>query len=226
MYKHFFKRAFDLILSLIALPFLLLFFLGVAIAIKIDDRGPVFYAAKRIGKNGKLFRMIKFRSMKVNAPDIRLADGSTYNGDDDPRVTRVGRFIRKTSIDELPQILNVFVGQMSFIGPRPDPEDWLDKYTDEERVFLSVRPGITGYSQAYFRNEADGKEKIRNDVYYAQHCSFWMDIKIFFKTIATVFKSENTYKDMEGETDALEEVDKLRVELATTDAEVDSNENA
>lgn len=223
MYKHFFKRLFDFILSLICLPFLLLFFLGVAIAIKIDDQGPVFYSAKRIGKNGKLFKMLKFRSMKVNAPDIRLADGSTYNGDDDPRVTKVGKFIRKTSIDELPQILNVFVGHMSFIGPRPDPEDWLDKYADEEKVFLTVRPGITGYSQAYFRNEADGQQKVKNDVYYAQHCTFWMDIKIFFKTIATVFKRENTYKDMAEETAAQEEVDKLRLEIACT-SEVESNE--
>lgn len=223
MYKHFFKRLFDFILSLICLPFLLLFFLGVAIAIKIDDHGPVFYSAKRIGRNGKLFKMLKFRSMKVNAPDIRLADGSTYNGDDDPRVTKVGKFIRKTSIDELPQILNVFVGHMSFIGPRPDPEDWLDKYTDEERVFLTVRPGITGYSQAYFRNDADGQQKIKNDVYYAQHCTLWMDIKIFFKTIATVFKRENTYKDMAEETAAQEEVDKLRLEIACT-SEVESNE--
>ena len=154
--------------------------------------------------------------MKVNAPDIRLADGSTYNGDDDPRVTRVGKFIRKTSIDELPQILNVFVGQMSIIGPRPDPEDWLDKYTEEERVFLKVRPGITGYSQAYFRNDADGKEKIKNDVYYAQNCSLWLDVKIFFKTIATVLKRENTYKDMKEETAAQQEVEKLRLESAST----------
>jgi lipopolysaccharide/colanic/teichoic acid biosynthesis glycosyltransferase len=211
-----FKRFVDFIISLIALPFLFVIFLFVAIAIKLDDHGPVFYSAKRIGRNGKLFKMIKFRSMKVNAPDIRLADGSTYNGDDDPRVTRVGKFIRKTSIDELPQILNVFVGQMSIIGPRPDPEDWLDKYTEEERVFLKVRPGITGYSQAYFRNDADGKEKIKNDVYYAQNCSLWLDIKIFFKTIATVLKRENTYKDMKEETAAQQEVEKLRLESAST----------
>lgn len=219
MYKHFFKRIFDFIMALIALPFLLLVFLVVAIAIKIDDHGPIFYTAKRIGKNGKLFKMIKFRSMKVNAPDIRLADGSTYNSEDDPRVTKVGRFIRKTSIDELPQLFNILLGQMSFIGPRPDPEDWLDKYTEEERVFLTVRPGITGYSQAYFRNEADGQEKIRNDVYYAQHCTFWMDIKIFFKTIATVFKRENTYKNLEEETEAKEEVEKLRLEIACASEE-------
>ena len=224
MYKNFFKRIFDLIFSLICLPPLLLCCLFVAIAIKIDDHGPVFYTAKRIGKNGKLFKMLKFRSMKVNAPDIRLADGSTYNGDDDPRVTRVGKFIRKTSIDELPQILNVLFGHMSFIGPRPDPEDWLDKYTEEERVFLSVKPGITGYSQAYFRNDADGAEKIKNDVFYAKHCTFWMDIKILFKTVFTVFKRENTYKDMTDEIVAQEEVAKLRAsETGCSKDNVDEN---
>ncbi len=210
MYNLVIKRFFDFLMALICLPFLLLLILFVAIAIKIDDHGPVFYCAKRIGRKGKLFKMVKFRSMKVNAPDIRLADGSTYNGEDDPRVTRMGRILRKTSIDELPQILNVLVGHMSFIGPRPDPEDWLDKYTEEERIFLKVRPGITGYSQAYFRNDADGQQKIINDVYYAKHCTMWMDIKVLFKTIGTVFKRENTFKDTSGEVAAMEAVNKLR----------------
>ena len=224
MYKSFFKHIFDFILAFLCLPFLLLVFLFVGMAIKIDDGGPIFYSANRIGKNGKIFKMVKFRSMKVNAPDIRLSDGSTYNGDDDPRVTKVGRFIRKTSIDELPQILNVFVGRMSFIGPRPDPEDWLEKYTEEEKVFLSVRPGVTGYSQAYFRNEADAKEKIQNDVYYAKNCSLWLDVRIFFKTITTVFKRENTYKDVAGEDSAKEEVEKLRLEIACA-SETHNNES-
>lgn len=140
MYKYFFKRVLDFFVALLCLPILLLIFLAVAVAIKIDDKGPVFYVAKRIGRKGKLFKLIKFRSMKVNAPDIRLSDGSTYNGEDDPRVTKIGKWLRKTSIDELPQVINVLLGQMSFIGPRPDPEDWIDKYTEEERVFLRVRP--------------------------------------------------------------------------------------
>ena len=135
--------------------------------------------------------MLKFRSMKVNAPDIRLADGSTYNGDDDPRVTRVGRFLRRTSLDENHQFLNGLVGQMSIIGIRPDPLDWLEKYNEHERVILTVKPGITGYNQAYFRNGADGEMKLKNDVYYAEHISFWLDIKIFFKTIKTVLFREN-----------------------------------
>ena len=122
--------------------------------------------------------MFKFRTMIVNAPDIRLSDGSTYNGDDDPRITRVGRFLRKTSIDELPQILNVLLGDMSFIGPRPDPVDWLDKYSEKEKIILSVRPGITGYNQAYYRNSADGAMKLKNDVYYAENISFSLDLSL------------------------------------------------
>lgn len=219
MYK-FFKRLFDLILSIVALPFLLIITIFVGIAIKCEDGGPVFYCGKRIGRNGKIFRMVKFRSMRVNAPDIRLRDGSTYNGDDDPRVTKVGKFLRVTSIDELPQIFNVFVGQMSLIGPRPDPEDWLDKYSEEERVFLTVRPGITGYSQAYFRNQADGKEKIKNDVYYAKHCSFELDIKIFFKTIAVVVKRENTYKDTQGEDEVMHEIENMNLLDNDTQGEI------
>ena len=191
MYKHFFKRLIDILVSLIALPFLLLVLIIFAPIIYFTDKGPVFYNAHRIGKNGKLFKMYKFRSMYVNAPDIRLEDGSTYNGEDDPRVTPIGRFIRKTSIDELPQMLNILLGHMSLVGPRPDPPDWLERYPEDIKVFLTVRPGITGYSQAYFRNSADGEEKMRNDAYYATACTFWLDIKIFFKTIATVLKAEN-----------------------------------
>lgn len=119
MYKHFFKRLFDLIIALFALPFVLLLILIMVPLIWLTDRGPTFYNAQRVGLNGKIFKMFKFRSMKVNAPDIRNTDGSTFNSSDDPRVTRIGRFIRKTSIDEIPQILNVLIGDMSFVGPRP-----------------------------------------------------------------------------------------------------------
>ena len=119
MYIHFFKRLFDLIIALFALPFVLLLILIMVPLIWLTDRGPTFYNAQRVGLNGKIFKMFKFRSMKVNAPDIRNTDGSTFNSSDDPRVTRIGRFIRKTSIDEIPQILNVLIGDMSFVGPRP-----------------------------------------------------------------------------------------------------------
>ncbi len=190
MYSYI-KRFFDLLFSLIVLPFVLIIIVIIAPFIWIEDKGPIFYAGKRIGYMGKPFGMLKFRSMKVNAPDIRLEDGSTYNGDDDPRVTKVGKFLRKTSLDEIPQFLNVLVGQMSLIGIRPDPLDWLEKYNEHERIILTVKPGITGYNQAYFRNSVDGLVKLKNDVYYAENISFWLDVKIFFKTIKTVLFREN-----------------------------------
>ena len=205
MYKHFFKPLFDFFLALTALPFILLLCIPVAIAIKADDKGPVFYCGKRIGRNGKPFKMVKFRTMKVNAPDIRLNDGSTYNSDDDDRVTKVGKFLRKTSIDELPQIFNILKFHMSFIGPRPDPVDWLEKYADDERDFLKLRPGVTGYNQAYFRNSADGQQKIDNDNYYYKHISLWFDIKIFFKTFICVVKKENVNVSADRVESAVEE---------------------
>lgn len=191
MYSNYIKRLFDLMAALCALPFFLIVYAILAPFYFFMDRGPMFYSGKRLGQFGKPFPMHKFRSMKVNAPDIRLSDGSTYNGDDDPRVTKLGKFLRKTSLDEIPQILNVLQGDMSLIGPRPDPLDWIDKYKEEEKVFLNVKPGITGYSQAYFRNSADAQEKIDNDVYYAKNISFLLDVKIFLRTIKTVICREN-----------------------------------
>lgn len=210
MYKSFFKRFLDLFIGFIGLPFFIIAFIVFAPIIKLTDKGPVFYNAQRIGKNGKLFKMYKFRSMYVNAPDIRLADGSTYNGEDDPRVTKVGKFMRATSIDELPQILNILNGTMSLIGPRPDPPDWLVKYPENIKIFLTVRPGLTGYSQAYFRNNVDGEQKMINDAYYAEHISFIFDVKIFFKTIATVLGHDGTYKDTSNEEDAVKQAEALR----------------
>lgn len=116
MYKYVIKRLMDIVLSLIGMPFFLLSFIFVAPVIYFTDKGPVFYNAERIGQNGKLFKMYKYRSMYVNAPDIRLADGSTYNGEDDPRVTKIGKLLRKTSVDEIPQVLNVFLGDSGIIG--------------------------------------------------------------------------------------------------------------
>ncbi len=202
MYKSIFKRLLDFILALIALPIFALIYIVVAPIVHFTDEGPVFYCGERIGRNGRLFKMYKFRSMRVNAPDIRLSDGSTYNGENDPRVTKIGKILRATSIDEIPQILNVLKGDMSLIGPRPDPPDWLERYPEDIKVFLTVRPGITGYSQAYFRNSADGEQKMKNDAFYATHCTFLMDIKIFFKSIAVVLLRENTYKDTTNETEA------------------------
>lgn len=210
MYKKYIKRLLDLAIGLLGLPFLFFTLLILAPIIYFSDKGPIFYYAKRIGQNGKLFTMYKFRSMCENAPDIRLADGSTYNGEDDPRVTRVGKFMRVTSIDELPQLLNMINGTMSLIGPRPDPPDWLGRYPDDFKVFLAVRPGLTGYNQAYFRNSANGIEKMRNDAYYATHCTFLTDLRIFFKTIEIVFRRDNAYKETSDEEEAKKQADALR----------------
>lgn len=192
MYKRFFKRVFDIIIGLLALPFVLLLIIIIGPIIYFTDRGPIFYNGPRIGLNGKVFKMCKFRSMRVNAPDLRTADGSTYNGDDDPRVTMIGRFIRKTSLDEIPQFLNVLAGQMSFVGNRPDTPRMLDVYTDEQKKWLLItKPGITGYSQAYYRNSTTCEEKIANDIYYAKNESFLLDVKIVFRTVRTVLFREN-----------------------------------
>ncbi|MBO4843969.1 MAG: sugar transferase [Bacteroidales bacterium] len=194
MYKHFFKRVIDFLLSFIALPFVLLLCVFVWIAVKCDDGGPLFYMASRIGKGGKIFKMFKFRSMKVNAPDIRLEDGSTYNAADDPRVTKVGKFLRSTSLDEVPQLLNVFLGHMALIGPRPDSAFYLEHYTPEERIILTVRPGITGWNQAINRNSVGTKEKLRNDIYYVQHLSFLFDLKVMWLTIKKVLSHNDVYR--------------------------------
>ena len=193
MYMKFVKRIFDIVFSIIGLFGVAVIFIPISLLIYFEDKGPILYNAPRMGKNGKIFKMYKLRSMKVNAPDIRLEDGSTYNSKDDPRVTRVGKFIRKTSIDELPQIINVLIGEMSFIGPRPDlPED-IKAYSSDEIRKLSVRPGISGYSQAYFRNSIGAKEKHRNDVFYVDHVTFWLDTKIFFVTIINILLNKNVF---------------------------------
>lgn len=192
MYKKFFKRAIDIVLSLIATPFVLLAIIIMAPFIYLEDKGPVFYNATRRGKNGKEFKMFKLRSMYVNSPDLKNPDGSTFNSDKDPRVTKIGRFMRKTSVDELPQILNVLIGDMSFIGPRPA----LVTRPYEEMIpiaksRLRVRPGVTGYAQAYYRNSITTMEKYEYDNYYIDNLSFMMDVKVLFKTVVSVLKREN-----------------------------------
>ena len=193
MYAKYVKRLFDILLSLLGMPLLALILLIFAPIIHFTDRGPVFYNAPRLGRNGSVFKMFKLRSMRVNAPDIRLEDGSTYNGADDPRVTKVGRFLRKTSLDESPQILNVLKGDMSVVGPRPDLPEHKALYEGDEIEKLRVRPGITGYSQAYFRNNIEWKERLKNDVYYARNVRFGFDVRIFLQTVASVLLRKNIF---------------------------------
>lgn len=192
-YQKIVKRVIDILLCIVALPVVLLILIPVGIAIKVEDRGPVFYYSKRLGVGFKEFGMMKFRTMKVNAPDIRNEDGSTFNADNDTRVTKVGHFLRETSIDEIPQIFNVLRGEMSIIGPRAGDVESRDTYEEDERDKLLIRPGITGYTQAYYRNNLGVREKRLYDAWYAHNVSCWLDIKIFFKTIQTVLKRENIY---------------------------------
>ncbi|MEG2286137.1 MAG: sugar transferase [Eubacterium sp.] len=194
-YKKYGKRACDIALSIIGLPVFALIGIPTAIAIKIEDRGPVFYNALRLGKDEKIFKMYKFRSMKVNAPDLRNNDGSTFNAENDPRLTKVGKFIRKTSIDETPQLFNILKGEMSFIGPRPDLPEHLKQYEGNEKRKLEIKPGISGYSQAYYRNSIEWKKRIKNDIDYIDNLTFLLDLKILVKTIQIIFKKENVFID-------------------------------
>ncbi len=187
------KRLIDVVLALLLLPALSFFVLIVGIAIKLEDKGPIFYCSKRLGMNGRIFEMIKFRSMIVNAQDIRNEDGSTFSSKDDARVTRVGRFIRSSSIDELPQIINVLKGDMSFVGPRPDLPEALEVYTGTQAKKLDVRPGLTGLSQAFFRNSINQNEKFDNDAYYVENMFFCTDMKIVFVTLKNVLLRRNIY---------------------------------
>ncbi|MBI9008540.1 MAG: sugar transferase [Tenericutes bacterium] len=197
MYRKFIKRILDLLISLFILPFFILILILFSLIIYIDDKGPIFYNSSRLGKNGKVFKMYKLRSMKVHAPDIRNKDGSTYNSKDDPRLTKIGKFIRKTSIDEIPQVLNIIIGNMSFVGPRPDLPEHKNLYDGNENRKLEIKPGVTGYNQAYYRNTIEWKKRIKNDIYYIDNISFIFDVKIVLKTIKVILLRKNVYIDKE-----------------------------
>jgi len=206
MYRNYFKRLFDLIFAAIALPFWLIILIIIGPIIYFQDRGSIFYNAPRLGKDGKVFKMYKFRSMKMNAPDLRNEDGSTFNAEDDPRLTSIGMFIRKTSLDETPQLLNIIKGDMSIIGPRPDLPEHMDMYEGNETRKLEIRPGVTGFNQAYFRNTVPWKERIKNDIYYIDNLSCWMDVKVFIKTALSVLKREAVFIEEKSENKTGEKV--------------------
>ena len=192
IYKKYIKRFIDLILAIITLPFVLIICLIFGILIYLEDKGDVFYIAKRRGINGSIFGMYKLRSMKMNAPDIRNKDNSTFNSSSDPRVTKIGKILRKTSIDELPQVFNILKGDMSWIGPRPNnPSKVYEDMTPVEKKRLSIRPGVTGYSQAYYRNSISQDEKLKKDVFYSENVSFLFDLKILIQTVKTVLLQKN-----------------------------------
>lgn len=195
MYKHFIKRLLDIVLSVLGIVICCIPMLIIAIAIKIDSPGPVIFKQKRLGYKGKVYEIWKFRSMCVGAEQT---GSGVYSGKGDARVTRVGNILRKTSLDELPQFFNTLVGSMSFVGPRPPmtyhPWPW-EKYTDEQRRMFDVRPGITGWAQVNGRKEVEWHRRIEMNVWYVDHVSFWLDLKIIWLTVWKVVSNadnENT----------------------------------
>ena len=196
MYKKFIKRFLDIIFSAMLMPIVGISILVIGPMIYFEDKGTIFYKAQRRGYKGEVFEMLKFRSMKMNAPDIRNKDNSTYNSPNDPRVTKIGKILRKSSLDEIPQLINIFKGDMSFIGPRPDTADKnIRDLSAIQRKRLDVRPGLNGNSQAFFRNAIDLQSKLQYDAEYARKVNFRMDCIIFFKTIDTVIRRKNIYKN-------------------------------
>ena len=185
MYKKV-KRALDVIISLVSVIILSPVFLITAVAVKLDSPGEVIFRQKRLGLNGKEFTMYKFRSMCVGAESKGTGQ---YSFEGDPRVTKVGKIIRATSIDELPQLINILKGDMSIIGPRPTltyhPCKY-EEYTDEQKHRFDVRPGVTGWAQIHGRKQVNWDQRIKDDVWYVRHLSLLLDIRIFFKTIITV----------------------------------------
>lgn len=221
------KRACDLAISLAAMPFVAAVCGVCGAAVHLEDGGPVFYNAPRVGKDGREFTMYKLRSMKVDAPDLVMEDGSTYNGADDPRMTKVGAFLRKTSLDEMPQFINVLLGDMSVVGPRPDLKREVDLYRGEESLKLAVRPGITGYAAVYGRNSLPWRERLALDVYYVKHLSFPLDLEVFLKTFTTVFNQEGIYvKDNQEEASAAPESATEAVAQAATDVAAQATSGA
>lgn len=199
-----FKRLFDIITCLIVLPFLLPFFIVVTIIIKVNSPGPVFFRGLRTGLGGKLFRIFKFRTMVVDAEKI----GGPSTALNDFRLTKIGKFLRKYKIDELPQLINILTGEMSFVGPRPQVEKYTKLYNDEEQIILSVRPGLTDYAsikfinldqilgdesvdERYLKEIEPEKNKLR--MKYAKEHSFWIDIKIILMTLMQMLKIQTLW---------------------------------
>jgi exopolysaccharide biosynthesis polyprenyl glycosylphosphotransferase len=199
-YQRINKRTFDLVFSSLALLFALPFLGIIAVAIRLDSRGAVFYRQKRVGENGRLFEMIKFRTMVADADKLQqLVEKKDAKGRilhksaDDPRITRVGGFLRRTSLDELPQLFNVLSGEMSLVGPRPEMPYLVDKYALWQRKRFAVPQGITGWWQINGRSDKPMHLHTDEDLYYVQHYSIWLDLQIIFKTIWVVLRGKGSY---------------------------------
>lgn len=204
------KRFFDILFSLFGLILFSPLLLAIALWIKLDSSGPVFYRGPRVGKGGRIFRIFKFRSMVVNADKI----GGSSTGDGDRRVTKSGKFIRKFKLDELSQFINVLLGDMSFVGPRPEVKQYVDMYTEEEKIILTVRPGITDWASIWNSDEGsflaafDDPDKAYEDhirptklklqMEYVRTHNLWMDFKIIIYTVMRILKPESYPKELAG----------------------------
>ena len=194
-FYHLVKRMIDVVLSLFGLVLISPFVVIIAILIKIDSKGPVFFKHHRIGKNGKPFSMYKFRTMKDGAeamindftPEQLEEWSENFKLKDDPRITRIGKFLRKTSLDELPQLSNILRGDMSIVGPRPVIEVELEEYGNDKDEFLSIRPGLTGWWASNGRSEISYPERCSYELYYVRNESFWLDVKVMFLSVFSVF---------------------------------------
>lgn len=186
MYRNGVKRALDILLSLVVLTIGAVPMLIVALLIRLESPGPAIFRQERIGKDGKVFEFLKFRSMCLGAEHTGTG---VYSDRNDTRVTRLGKILRATSIDELPQLINILKGDMSLIGPRPPLtyHPWpYEEYTEEQKRMFAVRPGITGWAQVHGRKGVEWHHRIELNVWYVDHVSFWLDVKIFFMTIYKV----------------------------------------
>lgn len=203
MLNAFFTRFVDIIGSFVLLFFTLPILLMVILAIKISSPGPVLFKQKRVGKNGEVFNIFKFRSMRIDSEQVLKSDSTLYNKyiensykldpSEDPRITKIGEFLRKTSLDELPQLLNVLKGEMSLVGPRPVIQDELKEYRDVVEKFLSVKPGITGYWQVSGRSNVGYPERVDIELYYVERKNIFFDIFILIKTLKVVMKRQGAY---------------------------------
>ena len=196
IYNRIVKRVLDLILALLALILLSPLMLAAALAVKLSSKGPVIFKQKRLGRGGKEFDFYKFRSMVVGA---EKTGSGVYSGKGDPRVTKVGKILRATSIDELPQLINILKGDMALIGPRPPLtyHPWpIGDYDAFQRHMFDVRPGITGWAQTHGRKDVEWHRRIELNVWYVEHVSFWLDVRIFFLTFFKVFtNADNANKE-------------------------------
>ena len=192
------KRVLDVVVSVIGLIFLFLPMVLIVLLIKLESPGPAIFVHKRIGKGGEDLPLLKFRSMHVNAEDMinefspeqRAEWEENFKLEDDPRITRIGKFLRKSSLDELPQLINILRGELSIVGPRPVVTEELERYGENKEKFLSVTPGLTGYWQAYARNTCSYEQRMEMELYYVDYASFWWDIKIMFATVGAVLRGK------------------------------------